>query len=233
MAAFTDQFSCFDPLAFESFGTFEILISWFAADARALLSPALSVAQLIQVGQQLDAVIAERIPSGPRRSAVALDDLFAINDSNSPVELGDRLPFTVKPWEPYAVFSLWKLIDALVDSEIEHSLANSSVNANIVMAANALQCAHRIAGERFGTARNKLSEFESRSNQSRKSVRVRWQERDAHHQFALSLIPKYEFKQRIKVARAINDEIQNTYGKSYGDEIIDGWLKESNWSKRI
>ena len=232
MTAFTDQFSKYDPRAFKPSGDFEILISWFASDACALLRSELSLAQLEQVAVCLDNYIAGYLPPGPRRSAVALDELFTINDPSEPLILAG-LPFEVKQWEPYAVFSLWKLIDAQILSEADAVEAIPEINANIVMAANALQAAHRIAGERFGTARNKLSAFESRSSQARKSVRFRWQERDEHHQFALRIAPKFEFKQRIKVARAIADEIQVEFGKAYGEEIVDGWLKAAHWKSTI
>lgn len=236
MPEFISQFSRVDPLEFKSFGTFDFLISWFASDARALLVPGRSVEQLTLIAQELEAVITECLQGEPKRNETTLDDLFVINDPSAPLDISERLPFPVKHWEPYAVFSLWKLIDALEisgwpDGGCDHPMAVAAINSNIVMAANALQCAHRIAGQRSGTITNKASEFESRSNQSRQSLRVRWQDRNEHLRFALSLIPKFEFKSRAKVARAIADEIQEEYGCTYGDETIDKWLKDANWSK--
>lgn len=133
---------------------------------------------------------------------------------------------------------LWKLIDALdicdwPDGQSDHPIGVISINECVAMASSTLISAYRIAGQRHQAVTSELKEFKSRSNRSRELVRIRWRERDEHYRFAESLIPRFKFKKRIEVARAIADEVQAEYGKAYGEEIVDGWLKAMNWKTTI
>lgn len=237
MAAFTDQFSRFDPLKFESYGKFDLMIAWFASEARALLTPGRTVEQLTVIAQEVEAFISSRIPN-ERRVAVTLDDLMVVKDMDHPMDLSGRLPFPVKLWEPHIVFSLWNLIDALVMSGYPEDKPNSDfailmINASIISATSAIQVAYRIAGTRSGVTTNILDEFNRRSNAARESVQFRWQEVREHKRFALDLAPKFKLKSRMAVARAINDDLQVRFRTTYSDDTVDGWLKEANWSKTI
>ncbi len=236
MAAFSDQFSRLNSLKFDSAGPFSAVISWLVTEAGTFLAD-LTGEQLNQIAQQLELLAVKSLPIGQSRIDSAMHDWDAVKDQLAPFELGVCVPFSAERWEVLATFSLWKLIDVHDLSESgDDPLIVPSVNVNIIMASTALMDAHRYAGQRLGNAsagvaahESRMRKFQFRSSQSRDAVRLRWKDRDEDYALALSLIPKFKFKRRIEVARAIADEMQGKCKKTYGEERIDEWLKDSGW----
>ena len=241
MAAFSDQFIRHDPWLIEGGGPLAAIVDSMAYDAQNFLVQNRTRSEIISVCQQVERVL--NMHTRKRAKDVSASsaefNLLQLALHGGPVVFSD-LPDQMSPGEPYAILALWKLADvvdifdrkAILDPVDDTELWDEA-NEVLGIANKALQICAMHLGQIMMKFRVKKSEARKKSEVARQIVRVRWKDRDEHLRYALSLIPKFEFKSRIKVARAIADEIDAKFGRTYGDEIVDGWLKDTNWSKTI
>ena len=100
MAVFSDQFDLNDPLEFEGYGIFYILVLSLATDARSMLAVKRTTPDLITICQHLEVVFAQRVADPSARSALKNGELKVIHQASVlDQELSRTLPFEVYEWE--------------------------------------------------------------------------------------------------------------------------------------
>ena len=235
MAAFTNQFQRYDPRSLDGAhaGPFHTAVAVMAADASEYLGSTITVAEMIDTCIAIEQELSRRASKNhvtQDRAIVDAAELHKILMGTSPGLLPD-LHDHLCAWQPYACLALWKLIDVCESQAGEGDIQRCVERAagDLVVAAKAMQiCAALVS--RDATSLHWWEKDEARRTaKARARVDRRWMPRNEHRAFAIAMSSSIRSWDRIKVARTLADKVEEKFGKRYGDDTVDGWLKDANW----
>jgi hypothetical protein len=235
MAAFTDQFQRYDPRSIDEAlaGPFHAAVAVMSLDACEYLGQAMTVADMTAACEAMELELCRRISPKLFQTHRELGEAAVLHDILMVAVPGlfpDRHDLALA-WLPYACLALWKLVD-VCDAYRRNGGSNSDLTlaaGNLVVASKALQiCAALVS--RDATSLHWWEKDEARrSAKARARVNRRWMPRNEHRAFAIAMSSSIRSWDRIKVARTLADKVEEKFGKRYGDDTVDGWLKDANW----